>query len=426
MKWASTRCGLAVPRQNGKNAIIEMRVLFGMVVLGERFLHTAHEVKTARKAFNRLRSFFEDERRYPELAKLLAPSGIRQTNGQEAVVLTNGGSCEFSARSKGSARGFTVDVLVMDEAQDLTDEQLEALLPTISAAPSGNPQQIMIGTPPGPAVSGEIFTRLRSDGMGEKDKRLSWHEWSCPPDADLDSPESLAMANPGLGIRVLRDVADAERSSLSVAGFGRERLGMWDEVRLSRIIDPHSWQLIADTTSIPVDRLALGIEVAPDRSVATVCLAGIRSDGLWHVELDETRLGTGWIVPWVKARCERNTIRSVVIDQLSPAASLLEDFTKAKIKVTRTNGAELANACGQFYDGVMDGRFRHTDQPQVNVALSMVGKRPLGDRWVWNRKTSSADITPVVAATLALWGAQADSVKRPGSGRVSKRRAVVL
>jgi hypothetical protein len=31
---------------------------------------------------------------------------------------------EFIARSKGSGRGFTVDVLVCDEAQDLADEEL--------------------------------------------------------------------------------------------------------------------------------------------------------------------------------------------------------------------------------------------------------------------------------------------------------------
>lgn len=43
----------------------------------------------------------------------------------------------------------------MDGAQDLTDEQLEALLPTICAAPSGDPQQIYTGRRA--ALSGERF-----------------------------------------------------------------------------------------------------------------------------------------------------------------------------------------------------------------------------------------------------------------------------
>ena len=92
-RWTAPTCGLLVPRQNGKNAVLEMRELFGLVVLGERFLHTAHEVKTSRKAFVRLCSFFENPRRYPVLSALV--SDIRRTNGQEAIALRNGGSVEF-------------------------------------------------------------------------------------------------------------------------------------------------------------------------------------------------------------------------------------------------------------------------------------------------------------------------------------------
>ncbi|NKU63881.1 hypothetical protein GS891_12230 [Rhodococcus hoagii] len=79
----------------------------------------------ARKAFKRLQHFFGSEKndpdaKFPELNALVEE--IRSTNGQEAIVLKNGGSIEFVARSKGSARGFTIDVVVMDEAQELADE----------------------------------------------------------------------------------------------------------------------------------------------------------------------------------------------------------------------------------------------------------------------------------------------------------------
>ena len=70
--YAATTCGLSVPRQNGKNALIEIRELYGItcperdeygdiIKPAEKILHTAHEVKTARKAFLRLCSFFENE-----------------------------------------------------------------------------------------------------------------------------------------------------------------------------------------------------------------------------------------------------------------------------------------------------------------------------------------------------------------------------
>src|SRR5690625_3365262 len=224
---AAGRCGLAVPRQNGKNGVVEIVELFKMVVLGRRILHTAHEVKTARKAFLRLRGFFENERKWPELAALVLD--IRQTNGQEAILLTNGGSVEFVARSRGSGRGFTVDDLVLDEAQELSDEQLEALLPTISAAPSGDPQIMMLATPPPPNADGAPWRRMRAAGVDGKDRRLSWHEWSperAPDPLDTQALlECAADTNPALGGRLQR----SDRKSVVEGRSGDGRGGHIDQ-----------------------------------------------------------------------------------------------------------------------------------------------------------------------------------------------------
>ena len=212
--WVHSRCGLSVPRQNGKNGALEGREVYGMAVIGERFLHSAHEVKTSRKAFRRLLGYFDDRRHYPELADMVAD--IRRTNGQEAIFLHNGGSVEFVARSKGSGRGFTVDVIVMDEAQELSDDALEALRSTNSAGPQGNPQIIFLGTPPGPRNNGEVFTRVRGGALGGTAARTCWHEWSAEPEADFDDEGAWAKAapcnprhvifddGPGLGVGLLR------------------------------------------------------------------------------------------------------------------------------------------------------------------------------------------------------------------------------
>jgi phage terminase large subunit-like protein len=140
-----------------------------------------------------------------------------------------------------------------------------------------------------------------------------------------------------------------------------------------------------------------------------------------------TSSAAGWIVPWVVARCERNAIRAVVIDGMSPAASLIDELSRAGVKVTTTGARDMATACGTFYDSVMDARVRHTDQPQVTSALAEARKRPIGDAWGWNRKNSDSDITPVVSVTLALWGAQNSNVKKPTRKRSTQgRRAVVM
>ena len=85
----------------------------------------------------------------------------------------------------------------------------------------------------------------------------------------------------------------------------------------------------------------------------------------------------------------------------------------------------MAIACAKFYDGIMDRSLWHTDQPQVNVALSVATKRPLPGGWAWNRKDATSNISPIIAETLALWGAQNDNVNRP-TRRTSTRTAVVL
>jgi phage terminase large subunit-like protein len=423
-KWSAPRCGLAVPRQNGKNAILEIRELYGMVLLGEKFLHTAHEVKTARKAFLRLLHFFDNPRKFPELHDRVRE--IRRTNGQEAIFLHNGGSVEFVARSKGSGRGFTVDVLVCDEAQELSDDTNAALLPTISAAPLGNPQTILTGTPPSPTMNGEVFTRRRKAGLAGKDTRLCWHEWSCEPGTDPDDREGWARANPALGVRLTVETIADERAEMDDETFLRERDGVWDDDDLANqfVIPLKVWADLADRSADPephVGKVALAIDTDPSRGRTSIVAAGLRADGLPMVELIENLPGVEWAPSYLAELYARNQVCAVVIDKRSAAASLIQALTDTKLPILTTDAAQMAQACGQFYDATVEtGRLRHVDQQEMNDALKAAVTRPLGDAWAWDRKRPTADITPITAATLALWGFTVASTppKNAGRGRV--------
>lgn len=395
-QWAANRCGLAVPRQNGKNAAVEVRELFGLVFLGEKWLHSAHEVKTARKAFVRLSSFFENPRQYPELADLVAD--IRKTNGQEAIVLTNGGSVEFIARSKSSGRGFTVDGILLDEAQELTDEALAALLPTKSASPLGNPQTIYTGTPPGPKVSGEVFTRMRNQGAAGKDKRLSWLEWGAPKDADLDDRDAWARANPALGIRLSLDEIIDERAQFDDADFGRERLGWWDDAeQADNGLSPGAWNLLQDREAAPSGAIVLGVDVAPGHAAASIVAVG---DNV--LELVERRPTAAWL-PERVAELQRRHGAVVAYDPAGPVGSLVPDFTKAGVELTPVEGKDSVRAVGALVAAVAERTFRHRGEPEFVAAVAGAKRRSVGDGHKWSRKDSSVDITPLVAATVALW-----------------------
>jgi hypothetical protein len=400
-RWSAATCGLAVPRQNGKNGVIEIRELYGMAILGERFLHTAHEVKTARKAFLRIASFFENEREYPELAKLV--KSIRKTNGQEAIFLDNGGSIEFIARSKGSGRGFTVDVLVCDEAQDLNDEELAALLPTISASPLGNPQVILTGTPP-QWGKGLPFRRVREDGEAKRDARLAWTDFGAPdgPMPDVDDRRAWVRHNPAEGLRLTLPEMERERQLMAPDLFAAERMGWWGNPASDHMVMPN-WGRCSTTTE-PDPPAALGIALDQDRIWLSL---GASSGGevphlgsMLRVRLDQ---GRGRFVTEV-ARVQSATGAVVVIDRKGPAETLERDLSDAGVTITWAGLDDYLGACADLYDAVESKQVTHGDYDDLNEAVGNAEQRRVGDRWAWSRR--NGDVSMLEAVTLALWGAQ--------------------
>jgi len=106
-------------------------------------------------------------------------------------------------------------------------------------------------------------------------------------------------------------------------------------------------------------------------------------------------------------------VRAVLIDGVGHAASLIEPLRAEGIQVTVTGSRHMRQACGLFYDSAFSGKLRHLNQVGLNVAVSAVRKRKLEGGFAWQRKDPDADITPVVAATLALYGLTAQDVKKP-------------
>lgn len=420
--WSSTKNGMSCPRQNGKNYDLEARELYGMVVLKERILHTAHEVRTSKAHFKRMCKYFED---VPDLKKMV--KSISKTNGEEAIYLLNGAELRFVSRSKRAARGFSSDLLVIDEAQELDSESYEAILPIISASP--NPQQILTGTPPGPKVPGEVFTKMRTNGVENKTDRLSWFEWSADKDADLDDEQSWAQANPGYPHRISRETIEDERSSfVDDDSFARERLGIWADLNSSGVINMDTFAALAEQGQMQ-DPVVFAVDVNPDRTHASISVAGfIRSPHFETGEfIDKTRVnvvdsqaGIGWIVNRLKVLTETHTNIGVVIDSNSQAGSLLVDLKRARIKVVEVSFVEHSRACGDFLASINDdGTLSHANQLALTAACATAQKRYSNEKWLWSRKDVEADITPLVSASLAAYVL---SVKRTPKSAAPNRR----
>lgn len=433
-RWAAGRCGLSVPRQNGKNGTIEVRELFGMVALGEKFLHTAHEVKTARKAFKRLQWFFGERAsdpgaKFPELNALVRE--VRNTNGQEAIVLKNGGSVEFIARSKGSGRGFTVDVLVLDEAQELTDEHMEALLPTTASAPLRNPQVIFTGTPPNPASSAGVFRRIRAEGVSGSGIRLCWHEWSIAEPIMLEqvADKSLwAATNPALGGRLIDEVVEQELPpTLSLEGFMRERLGFWRETAdgSSRLISQADWDAAA-VDVVPDGVPSFGVAFSYDGLRMSVAGAIKHDDGVF-VELvgqfsGPVATGVSDLADWLAERADRVAEIGISGAAGSLLVDALADRGVSRRLVRVFTAADYFAACAGFEAGIREVSVTHSaidGQAALDNSVAVCDRKLRGNSGAWGWKSTSpeGDETPIEAASVA---ARAARTTRRTPGRKSK------
>lgn len=417
--------GMSLPRQVGKTYLMA-GLLFALCVEkpGMLAIWSAHHSRTHEETFLSMQAFAERGKVKPHVKAVYTGSGT------ESVVFHNGSRILFGARERGFGRGIPgVDTLVFDEAQILSDRALANMVATMNTSQFG--LHLYIGTPPKPGDESESFSRMRDSALASKLTDGGWIECGADEDADPDDRAQWAKANPSYPHRTPVEAFMRLREKLTDEDYLREAMGVWDAKGSSRVIDEESWSAVADQSSMAVEELTLAIDVAPNRSVASVSLAGRRADGLWHVELDEHRKGADWAIGWVQQRAARNQLHAVVIDELSGLSEERKGRNYLKgttIEVTLAGGRDVVIACAGYFDAVMGSTLRHTDQPQVNVSLSQAGKRLVanGGGWAWNKKNTDSDISPLVSQTLALWGAQNSTVKRPTRRVTGERRAVIL
>jgi hypothetical protein len=400
-----------------------------------------HEFGTTQEAFRDLDNLITGSDYLRRRVK-----AIHRGNGDEAIELVDDRRLKFKARTKGGGRGLSGDKVILDEGFALKPEHMGALLPTLSARPD---PQVLYGSSPGLAESA-VLRAIRDRGRAGEDARLAYLEWCAPPPAlscaagdacahtlgavgcGCDDPALWARANPAMGRRISAEHIAAERRAMPPAEFGRERMGWWDDPMGGESPIPlELWESRADAESQVADPVALALDVTPDGSTAAVAVAGRRSDGLEHGELAEHKpgSGTGWVVAWLVKRAERHGPCVLVLDPGGPAGALIPQLAEAGFATDPGPGQwrlhlmgarEYAQACGALVASIRDDRFRHLDQAPVNAAVEAARTRPLADAWAWTRK-GGADITPLVAVTLARHGHAVYGVTAPPEPLVAWR-----
>jgi hypothetical protein len=429
--WSCFECGLVVSRQNGKGSILEARVLAGMLLFGEKLiLWSAHETKTAFEAFQRCVELFTSD---PELKKQVKT--IHRSNGNEGIELKNGSRLRFVARTKGSGRGFSADLVILDEAYALTGEQMSALIPTLSSRP--NPQIWYTSSPPLDGLTGGHMFKLRERAKAG-DADLLWYDWGLQ-DVDLTdlaemaeseartllgAEETWLATNPAANIRITLSFIRKEFGTMDLADFARERCGIWPrEVKEGAgVIDIRDWanqlilpEFLKEVRAEPRHGVVFALDINPARTHSALWAISGGPEGAIYLSCVAYEAGTDWVVPrLVLLRDTRNPV-AIVLDVKGPAGSLLLDLEDEGFHLPRDkdrprrgdlaipNAQEVAAAFGLFVDSFRQGLIRHAGDEPLDRAVATADTRNLVGGTAWDRGKGGSDISPLVASTIGVW-----------------------
>ena len=395
---------LLVPRQNGKNAILEAVELGALYLFNERrIIHTAQLAKTANDHMQRMVALIKENPKLEAVTQFFFAA-----NDKRIMRTDTGGQIEFITRGKKAVRGGSPQRVVFDEALYLSDEQMQAIIPALSAQSmnvDASPQ--IIYTSSAPLPESDVLHRLRSACMSGELKNAFFAEWSCPPGTDPTDREGWAQANPAFNIRISESwIAENELPVLSPEAFAIERLGIVIGADGGNSELPN-WARCLDAESQPAGKVSLAVDAAPDLSWVSIAVAGDRADGLAHVEVVERCTSVTDAVVILKAMWGKHRM-PVHLDPRAAASALIPPLMDARIKVVELNTADLLKACALLKQQVHDGLLRHRGQIPLDQAVQGAAVRAIGEGWAWARKVSTMDITPLMAVTLALHAARND------------------
>lgn len=403
---------LTVPRQSGKTSLILPMYVWraeASHLLGgrQRMFYAAQTAKDAIEKFDE--DFVED------LAQARIMRGrYRVTNvgGRKRLRFRSGSIMSPVATTPKAGHGKTLDLGVLDEAFAQTDNRIEAAWRP--AMITRRQAQLWITSTAGDAKS----TYLRSKVTGGRaivesgrPSRVAYFEWSAPHGADPNDPATWWACMPALGHTIDEDAIQHELDTMEggLEEFRRAYLNQWaDEFELEEWVIPKaSWFACRDEKSRRDGAPAIALDVAPDRSSAAVCYAALRADGLPMIQVVRHGEGATWAPKHIAELARVKGASIVILDGVGPASNLrkdVEDALEGLCPLRVMTGPEVADACSDIQDAALTEQLRHTGQTELDMALAGAALRTLGERNAWDRRNASADITPLVAATHALWG----------------------
>ena len=408
--WVHPKYGYSVPRRNGKGEILTIREMYGLTI-SEHICHTAHRTTTSSSASKRLADLLKasgyTEVFRPKKNETYEKSYTysKQFGLERITLLDTGGSVDFRTRTSAGGLGEGFDLLIIDEAQEYTDDQQSTLQYVVSDSP--NPQIILCGTPPTAVSKGTIFPKLRESCLFGSADEVGWAEWSVDQMSDVNDVDLWYQCNPAMGFQLNERKIKAEDKTDEI-DYNIQRLGLWIKYNQKSVISETEW-LALEVAQVPerVGRKFLGIKYGIDGANAAMAIAFKTKDDKVFVECIDcrpARAGNDWMISIIS---QMNDLAGVVVDGANGQKLLEEAMKDARIKIKpvlpRVGEIIVANA--MFEQALESESICHKAQPSLVNAATNCEKRSIGSNGGFGYKslTPDTEIALLDSVILAHW-----------------------
>jgi len=395
---------VAVPRQSGKTT------LFGFVMdhraLTVRLGRVWFTMQNAKDAVDWLLN-----EHVPVVEGVGAEATFRRAQGSEGIRWRrSGGTVRTFAPQPKNLHGKHTDLVVVDEAWsfDITRGVAldQAIVPTQATKPGAQVWKVSTAGDDSSVWWKASVEAGRAAVASGRQSGRAYFEWSCPDGLDPTDEATWPSYHPAFGRTIGREAMESALEQLGPDEFARAYGNRWLHVA-TRAIPAGAWQVAADPDQgYPTPgALALGFDVAVDRSDASI-VAGWRDEtGVMRWEIADNRPAAGWVPGRLVELVGRWQPRAVAYDAAGPALDVADEASRLGLDLAPVKGGEYRAACAAALAGLTDEppRTRFRPHRALDLAAGAAGQRTLGDGWVWARRGTDVSLSPLTAATVAGW-----------------------
>ena len=421
---------LICPRQNGKSLLVALIVLYRIFVLGQNVLFTAQQWETAKELWEQTWKIVRGRK---FMSKLVTSKTCSQ--GRGTIFLSNGGRVVFTTRSQDAGRGLTkVDLLIYDEAYNLTDSEMAALAFLVQAA--DDPQVFFMSSSvhrdfPQHA-NGRVLSSMREQALTEFDESepVYLSEYAAPEDMDPEDEQTWRVANPSYGVisnaKKMRKIMRRMNTEEGRINFGVEALGWGEWFTLkdlddfTPIVDPGVWDSLAGVPEGATVNNVVAVETTPDGENVALVAAVRLDDGRVFLSLSpHEKFEREELVESVCASIDANDPLALVLDGSGPVSTLIDPLEHSGVEPEVLTGGKVAAAYELFLRMIAERRIIHDDDPRWAAAWAVAEERATSryrslDRYKGN-------VSALNAAAFAVWGLQEFSIPEEVDVKQKKR-----